>query len=213
MTRLRVGLLAFAALTVFAASGFAEVRLSIVQKTGDGLSPSTAFAPKYNAALGVPWSGMDYGREDAMLVGVDVTPQQHTALAANLDVIAIPTPLDSTVSAAALSTVRDKIEGMKLPASWVTTANTYRQVVGVVGRVFQLMQRFDGLHARTFFDTGITLNTRINQLTANQRNNLQNAAASLGLDTTFVTGPMTIRTVLRTWAQAMPGFTIMGETF
>lgn len=190
------------------------IRFYIVPKIGDGLTPFTAFRPAYVSDLGVPFGSMDYGREDTMLVGAEVTGAQHTAISANGDVTSIPLNLDDTVSAGALPTVQTTLEGLKIPAGWVTTSHTYRQVIGIVGRIFMLMQRFYGLNAAaTFFEPGITLDTRINQLTANQRNRLQAAASALGLDTSFVTGPMTIRVVLKTWADAMGSFILAGEVF
>jgi hypothetical protein len=187
-------------------------RFYVVPKVGSGTF-ADPFRAKYFRELGVQFSAMDYGKEDSMLVGAEVTGAQHTTLAANLDVIAIPTALDNNVSSAALTTIQNKLEGLKIPAGWVTTSHTYRQVVGAVGRIFMLMQRFDGLHMRTFFGSDITLDTRINQLTVQQRTDLQTAASSLGLDTSFVTGPMTIRTVFKTWIDNMGPFTLHGEIF
>lgn len=206
-------------LFVLAVAGMAEaqdelaLRFYIVPKVGTGSSPMDPFRPKYIYDLGVQASWMDYGREDAFLVGAEVSSAQHTSLASNLDVIAIPQGLDNTISVSALSTVQDKLEGMKVPAGWVTTSHTYRQVVGAVGRFFMLMQRFDGMNARTFFESGITLDTRVNGLTAAQRNALQNAALSLGLDVSFVTPTMTIRAVLKGWIDQMGPFSLAGETF
>lgn len=162
---------------------------------------------------GQAFYAMNYGREQTMLAAIEVTAAQHTTITANLDVIAIPANLDANISAGALGTVQTALENLKIPAGWVTTSHTYRQVIGIVGRIFTLMQRFDGLNMATFFSSGITLDTRVNQLTVNQRNNLAGAASSLGLETDFVTGPMTMRTVLKTWADAMPSFSLYGETF
>lgn len=215
MTRFVLGLVLAFTLIGGAAEAQEDVaiRFYIVPKVGDGLSLPTAFRPKYVPELGVSYSAMDYGKEDTMLVGADVTSAQHQSLNANLDVTAIPQNLDSNVSSAALVTIQNKLEAIKVPGSWVTTSTTYRQVVGNIGRIFLLMQRFDGLHARTFFQSGITLDTRVNQLTTEQRNALQDAAISLGLDIQFITSTTTVRTMLRTWVQQMGPLTLHGETF
>lgn len=204
----------FAAL--FLVTGIAEAQdvslhFYIVPKVDTGFP--LGLVPKYVGQMPVPWQAMDYGREDTMLVGANVTAAQHTTITSNLDVTAIPVGLDTNISSAALATVQSKLEGMKIPAQWVTTAITYRQLIGAVGRVFLLMQRFDGLYAKTFFQSGITLDTRINQLTQAQRDSLQSAATALGLDTSFVAGPLLIRQVLKTWIDAMGSFVVMGETF
>jgi hypothetical protein len=204
-----------AAVVVLTLAGVAEAqdlaRFYIVPKIGDGLTPQSAFRPKYITELGVPWGAMDYGREDTMLAGAQVTAAQHTALAANLDVIAIPSNLDSNISAAALSTVQDRVESLKIPANWLTTNHTYRDVVRIVGKIFMLMQRFDGLHHRTFFDTNITLATTWGQLGTVVRENMEATATSLGLS--IPTSNQTLRQVFRQWASEIPTFSLMGETF
>lgn len=158
-------------------------------------------------------ASMRYGKEDTMLVAVDVTPAQHTELASNIDVIAIPQNLDSNVSSTALAAVQTQLEGLKIPTQWVTTANTYRDVIGFTGRVFMLMQRFDGLNRRTFFESGITLDTRVNELTNAQKTALQNAAIDLGLDVSTLTPTMKIRAVLKLLVDMMGPFTLRGQTF
>ena len=188
------------------------IRFYLVPKAGDGLTRETAFRPAYVSDLGVPYVAMDYGRENMMLAAVDVTPAQHTTLIAHADLTAIPANLDSTVNSN-LATVQAKLDDMKIPSGWVQTTTTYRTIVGAVGRFCMLMQRFDGRHKRAFFESGITLDTRVNELTAAQRNAIAESAQSLGLDISFVTGPMTLRAVLKTWVDAMGAFTLVGETF
>lgn len=190
-----------------------SVRFYIVPKIGDGLSPTTTFRPKYVYDLGVPWSAMDYGKETTMLVGVDADASQHTSLSANLDVTAIPVGLDNNLTAGAVTQVQNALENLKIPGTWVSTAATYRQVIGTIARCCLLMQRFDGLNTSTFFQSGITLDTRMNQMTQTQRDRLAAAASSLGLDTSFITASMTVRTVLRTWVLAMGPVELHGETF
>lgn len=189
------------------------LRFYVVPKVGTGASMEDPLRPKYIPELGQLWSAMDYGKEGTMLAAADVTSAQHTALAANADVTAIPAALDSTVTNGALTTIRAQLEALKIPAGWVTTAHTYRQVVGAVGRIFMLMQRFDGMFRRVFFETGIQLDTRMNQLTAGQRQALQQAADSFGLNSSTVTGATTVRQVLKIWIDQMGPFTLHGETF
>lgn len=199
-------------------------RFYILPKIGDGtggmLNPANPpadnvgpYRAKYVWSLGVPYGAMDYGKEMTMLVGAEVTTEQHQAINANVDVTAIPANLDNSITSTALATVSAKLESLKIPADWMTTATTYRQALGVTGRIFQVLQRFDGMFNKTFFESSIGLDTRVNELTATQRNAIQNAATSFGLDTSFVTGPMLMREVLKRWADSMPPFTLMGETF
>lgn len=170
--------------------------------------------PKYVRSMGLESSQMDYGLDDTFLVACpSITDAQHTTLAANIDVIAIPQNLDAQIGLTALSTVQSKLEGLRIPADWVTTSHTYRDVIRVTGKVFQLMQRFHGMQLRTFFESGITLDTRINQLTQAQRQALVDAATSLGLDTSSVTGPMSLRQALKIIADQLPPFHMEGQAF
>lgn len=189
------------------------LRFYVVPKTGDGQTPATGFRPKYIADLGVSYSAMDYGLEDTFLVGVNVTGAQHTTLAANLDVIAIPLALDDQIGLTALSTVKNRLESLNVPSDWVQQTHTYRDVIRIVGKLFQFMQRFHARQVRRFFESGITLDTRVNQLTAPQRNALTDAASSLNLDTSVVTNTMPLRQALRLLIQQLPSFQLAGETF
>lgn len=187
-------------------------RFYVVPKfTPDG--PDPAIEPKYIGALGVPYAAMDYGLEDTFLVGADVTTEQHNALAAEVDVISVPANLDSQIGLTALATVENKLEGLHVPADWVTTSHTYRDVLRLTGKLFLYMQRFHGRQLSVFFTGAITLDTRVNQLTTAQRNAMLDAAISLGLDTSAITGPMLLRQALKILADQIPSFTLSGETF
>jgi hypothetical protein len=195
-----------------AAQEVSTMRFYVVPKIGTGVK-GDSFRAKYFFDMGVEFDAMEYGREDTMLVAALLTPTQHTTVAANLDVIAVPSPIDSNISAAALTVIQTRIDGLKIPALHFTTANTYREVVRIVGKACLLMQRYDGMRAKTFFDSGITLATTIAELTAGQRADLQAAAESFGVDTSGVTGGQTIRAVLRNWFAQMPSFQLGGEVF
>lgn len=200
------------ALTV-SAQGVTVVRVYVVPKAGTGIGHD-GLHPKYFREAGVSdWEQLDYGLEDAFLVVADVTPTQHTSLASNLDVIALPQDLTQPIGPTALTTVQQKLEGLHIPAGWVTEGMTYKQILTVVGKGFLFMERFDGINGRTFFEAGITLDTRINQLTQAQRNALVATADSFGLDTSGVTGPMLVRQALKLIWDQLPGFTLHGQQF
>lgn len=185
-------------------------RFYIVPKVDNGAG---GFDPKYIVEMGLQSGAIDYGLEDTFLIGAEVTTEQHQELASQLDAIAIPANLDSNIGLTALSTVKDKLEGLHVPADWVTTNHTYRQVLRLVGKLFLYMQRFHGRELRKFFESGITLGTRVNQLTQAQRNAMTDAAESLGLSIAGITNTMTLRQALKILADQMPSFTLFGETF
>jgi len=213
--RLAIAALLFLALATSAeAQDPVALRFYIVPKAGTG-AITDPIRPKYILEVGAinSLSAMNYGLEDTFLLGVVVTNAQHTTLASNLDVIAIPQDIDSAIGLTALQTVKDKLEGLNIPSDWVTVNHTYRQAIGIVGRAFLYMQRFNGRQLRKFFETGIALDTRVNQLTQAQRDAMNDAAVSLGLSTATITGPMTLRQALRIILEQLPSFSLAGQTF
>lgn len=221
MTRRFVLGLVFALVLVGGAAEAQEemaVRFYIVPKVGDGLTPNTAFEPKYIADMLDPlgpglWRARDYGMEPVFLVAANVTSQQHTTLSANVDVVTIPQNLDSQINLTALATVQQRLEDLRIPAGWVTTSHTYRDVIRITGKVMQFFGRFHVRHLLTLFESGVTLNTRMNELTQVQRDRIQDVMVSFGLDTAWVTNTTTVRGLLKGVADRLPAFTMLGETF
>ena len=223
MTRRRIlGAVAMVLLaaTIASAQGV-SVRFYFVPKIGDGLTRETAFRPKYvdPGELGIgldiqgAWSGMDYGPESVFLLAIDVTTEQHNALSAQTDVLAVPA-LDNTVSAVALPTVQAKLEAMNIPSEWVDTGITYRRVLRTVVKIIQFAQRYYGMfHGANdrLFGSGVTLDTQWNQLSPGARARVRAAADSLGLDYSGVTNTMTLRQILRLVGDQLPSVTVRGE--
>jgi hypothetical protein len=216
----RLTLAAVMALSLFggAAEAQTDVAYALVPKIGDGLSPFTAFRPKYAdpGSLGagldlVGWAGMDYGVEPVFLIRVALSAAQRTALQSQPDAMVIPSNLDNVVSALALAGIQQKLESVNLPAHWITADMTYRQVLRGFRRVITFMQRWHGLGFGRLFEAGVTLDTRLNQLTAQQRTRLSNVADDLGLDRSTVTNTMTLRQVLKLLADQLPDVTLGGD--
>lgn len=187
---------------------------ALVPKVGDGSSPQTAIRPKYTdpGDLGVGldlfgYTAIDYGLENAFLMRVELSAAQRTALQAMPDALVVPTNIDSNVSGLALTEIQTKLEAVNLPADWVHTGLTYRQVLKGFRRVITFMQRFRGLHGIRLFGGGVTLDTQINQLSQAQRQRLTDAADALGLDYSGVTNTMTLRAALKLMADQLPGVT------
>ncbi len=170
----------------------------VIPKSGDGLTAATAFAPKYCRSLSADGittaASMDYGREALFVIGANLTSAEIASLIANPDVLAIP-PLANLVAAGAVANVQNKLEAVNLPADWVTSLLTWQQVLARVLRLVVLMQRFNGFFGR-LFATGITLDSRINQIPATPRAALNQAAQSLGADTSTILGTILIRAAL-----------------
>lgn len=166
--------------------------------------------PKYKALFHADWTMMDYGFDPVCLVGVEnIAVDDHTAVVANGDVTALPADLTQQIGAQ-LALVQNALAGLNIPENWVQSTHTYLQVLRVVALVFQFAQRLNGaLPNVRLFDTGVTLATRINQLPANVRTALSDAATSLGFSTAGLTGSSTLRVALKNMADQFSSIEVM----
>lgn len=149
-----------------------------------------------------PWNMLDYGLLDQAIVAADVTSAQHTALAANGDVLAIPANLNSTLTATAVSTAESYLESIGMPAHWVSTSYTYRQVLRIVAGTFLYMQRVTAILGRPITLTGGVLGMQMQNIAADIRGAMQQAADEQEFDYSGVTATTTVRQVLKAMADA-----------
>lgn len=162
-----------------------------------------ARGPKYlkwrfdPSGLDVFWSGMDYGLIPKMLVVADVTTAQHNGLSAQPDVLSLPADIDNTVTSQALPAVQTGLESLKIPGNWVHTSHTYRDILRMVGGLFQFAQRHHGLHDQLIVPDNIDLSKTWGDLPLEWRQNLAATADSFGYDYSGVTASTTIRAILK----------------
>lgn len=182
----------------------------VVNATKDFTGPKYlqwAKDPDPPALVTALWALMSFGREPTALVAADVSPAQHTLLAAQPDVTVIPVTLDNELGAN-LAIVQAELEALNLPSDMLNVNHTYRQVLrGVIAmfKVSQRLHRMTGKDGR-LFPSGITLNTTIGQLPQGARDKLQAAAGELGYSYEGLTAGSSLRDVLKKLAsQQAPG--------
>jgi hypothetical protein len=141
-----------------------------------------------------------YLLEDVGLIAADVTTAQHSIVAAQTDVIALPVNLDVTLNAGAVNAAQAALEGWNVPANWVTTGMTYRQVVRTVVRMWRFHARMVAMSNGRLFDGTVTLSTALASLPLAARNRLKSVADSYGLDYSGVTNATTVRQLLKAMA-------------
>lgn len=154
------------------------------------------FDPDPPALLDVRWGMLDYGMEPAGLVVADVTTAQHNTLVANTDVTAAPVNLDNAISAAAAQTTKDKLETYGIPANWIVTGMTWRQILRATIAIFRVAQRFSGLGATRLTPPGVTLSTPYSDMPVEYRDMLLLAIDELGYDRSGLTAQSTLRDLL-----------------
>jgi hypothetical protein len=179
-------------------------RIHLLPMTGGGTSHLDPRVPKYLAEFGAgQWQLVDYGSQDVCFVALDADAATHSALTAHADVLTVPANLDNTPGAGAVTTTRNALEALDIPGGWVTTSTPWRTVVRVVVGMFLLNQRFwvirgnnigNGRHSLL---DGVDLDMTVADIPQAARQDLQEAALSLELDTSEVTGATTIREMLR----------------
>jgi hypothetical protein len=168
----------------------------------------SARGPKYlkwkydTTGIDCRWNLIDYGLIDQAIIAADVTNQQHTALAANSDVLAIPSNINSTLTATAVTTATAYLEGIGMPAQWVTTSHTYREVLRIVAGCFLYLQRVTAILGRSIVLTGGVLGLQMQNIAADIRAAMQQAADEQGFDYSSVTATTTVRQVLKAMADA-----------
>jgi hypothetical protein len=165
-------------------------------------------APKYLGSRNPPLAGleniryncMDYGMENVCILIAEVTTAQHNLLSAQTDVLSAPQNIDNNLTAGAVTTVKNFLESLHIPANWVTTAHTYRDVLRLVGWLFQFMQRVHGIFQEKLFVAPNTLSTTYSQLSVGMQSALLQAAQSFSFDTTGLQASTTLRVILKNLA-------------
>ncbi len=193
-------------------------RFYLVPKVGTGIpGDNDPYRPKYfldalgRGVIAGQVSSMDYGLEPVFLVAADVTPADHATLIANTDVVALPANLDAAVGVN-LATVTAKVDALGFPSDWVSAVTTYRQIVRVLTQCIQFAQRLHGQENVRMLPVGITLNSRVSDLSPAQRQRLANVIGTFGGTASEITGAMTLRAALKTLADQVPVVAVLLDT-
>lgn len=143
------------------------------------------------------WSPMDYGLIDACIVACMLTQEQHEILVAEPDCVAAPEILDNAISEIAIPKVQQVLEALRIPADWVTSAYTYRQILRMMAGLFQFAQRHHGLHNEALIDNVDQLDITWSVIPADRKARILQTADSLGYVYTDVTSTWTVRRILK----------------
>lgn len=140
---------------------------------------------------------LDYGLRPTMLVVIDISDADHAFMASQDDVIDVPLNIDNTISAAALGAVQDALELLKVPGTWVTTTNTYRDVLRAVAGLFSFAQKYHAMWLEQLVENNVDLGLKWSQIPQAKRTKVLATADALGIDYSPVTNQWTIRQILK----------------
>jgi hypothetical protein len=160
-------------------------------------------APKYFFTSGWVWDCQDYGDEGSCVVVMDTTGAQHTSLTANADVLALPADLDANLTTGQANAAKTFLESRNIPNGFINNTLTSRQVLRVILHIFRFAQAVHVLGGK-LFPTGITLDSTVGDLTAEQRQRLKDAADTRGWDSSGITLGTTMRALLKSLADQFP---------
>ena len=146
--------------------------------------------PKYIPALGLSWTAMDYGAAPFFVVRADLSAAQETTLGLNADAFTVPA-LDVTLNAAQVTALQTRLEAVGIPAGWITTARTWRQVLRAIAAMCQLAQAANVSIAQA------NLDQTMSQIAVGTRNALQQAAIGMGFGIAEIQGSTTVRAALK----------------
>lgn len=107
--------------------------------------------PKYTATdlSGKSWVGMPFGIEGLCLVATD----ENASLSAEPDVFSFPQNLDAPLASANVSSVQAFFAAQNIPSAYVIAGMTWRTVARTTAKVFQILQRHNGLTGTAIFST------------------------------------------------------------
>jgi len=175
------------------------IRIYIMPLIGDG-SRENPRRPKYRD-LADGFGSIRYGEEGIVLCAFRLTQESHDIIKVDPDVMALPEDIDTTMSQNAVDIAQAFLEDNYIPGNWISTNNTFRQVLRVTAGCFLYTQRYVRLAGvEKIFLTGIDLSTIISSIAADKRNIMMQAADSLNINYSTVTGTWTLRQMLKHFA-------------
>lgn len=177
-----------------------------IERSADSLSRG----PKYFAWRNDPdppgltdkWSMKDYGSIDMAILVSDISDADHATLTANADVLAIPINIDNTLNTSARNTARNYLEARNIPGLWITTSMTYRTVLRVITGFFLYFQRVTAVLGQEINLPAGWMDLQVQQIPANIRSAMAQAANDMGYDYSAVTPTTTMRVILKAMADA-----------
>jgi len=158
--------------------------------------------PKYAAAF-PRWSAIDYGTERVCICCIrDITAAEHVTLTENIDVLGTPGNIDKLLTQSAVDKIQAYLEPLFIPADWINTGRTYRQVIKTLGALFQFNQRWNKLSGGSSpFKDGLDLSMIYADLPISAKATTNQVFDTLKVDRSSLNSSSTVREILKTFAQ------------
>jgi len=154
---------------------------------------------------------VDYAHEAACVISIhDGTPQLHTNLTSNPDVLAAPDDLSLLLTSGAVASVQAYLEGMNIPSEWIDTGDTYAHVLRRIVGVFVFAREWVGIKKKGLFREGLDLSRSYNSLSTSNKNTVSAIFLKHGISTAGLSGQSTIRQILSEFSGGFDGKEALG---
>ena len=168
-----------------------------------GIDPARPLTihPKYWVNVH-PFTARYYGSDDVCIVRAkDISVADHNTVSAYPDVLSIPLNINNNLTAGAVTAAQNFLESLYIPADWVNTNRTYKQVLKIVAALFAFNEQWSKLTLGSSpFKENLDLSTQYNQLTLNVRNRIKQIFDDNAIDRSALTATSTLREGLKLFA-------------
>jgi len=159
-------------------------QLFLIPQTFDSTG---SLVPKYASTdlSGHSWVAMPYGLEGIVLLASDPNP----ALAAEADVFAFPVNLDTPLASSDVTAVQSFFQNANIPSAYVLAGMTWRTVVRMTAKCFQILQRHNGLFGAAVFSSNTSASLAAQSAAIANNTAMPLASTQVGIAPTLL-GPL-----------------------
>lgn len=150
--------------------------------------------------LDVRWSLKDYGMIDQGVVAVDAVQADHDSLAVQADVYQFPTDLDLSMGAQERAVLTSFLEGIAVPADWLSPQDTFRTALRTITGMYLSMQRLTAITRIDPISAGLQLNDQFGTLPQLWQDAILQTYDDLDYDSSVVRDNWTLRIILKNTA-------------
>lgn len=156
--------------------------------------------------LAVDWSMRDYGGigETTMIVAAEVDTVQHTYLAGQADVYALPENIDVTPSPQELNAFEARLEAAYIAADWLSPSQTWREALRTVLGMFSTAGKYAVLVGNSILDDVTNLNTQYRNMPQTTQDALAQIATNMNYPWSEIRDNWTARRLLKWFSDQWP---------
>lgn len=138
-----------------------------------------------------------YGILPVCAFAAELDQAAHDSLVAHADVAATPEDIDQYIGVGAIPQVQNVLEALFIPADWIDTTFTYRQILRMIWGLFVFAGRYRRVYGEALVDNQAQLDLVWADVPVDRRNKVIAIADEQGIDYSAVDGTWTVRRTLK----------------